>query len=104
MFTMVPVEGVSWTELRVNAKERTEVPGGGVNGTAARVRLSDALPPPPPMVFGRPLQDERVIDASKRTGKNESAWLRFMWLPTKEYPPPPTPAPPTPTPPTPPPH
>ena len=47
MFTTLPLEGVNWTELRVKAKERMEVPGGGINGTAASVKLTVAFPPPP---------------------------------------------------------
>jgi len=42
--SLPPVEGVSETELIVTAKERIDVPGGGVNGTAPNVRLSEASP------------------------------------------------------------
>jgi hypothetical protein len=34
--------------------------------------------------FFAPLQDEKVIDASNRTGRNERVFLRFMWHPTTE--------------------
>ena len=87
MFTAEPLAGVSVTPLTVTAKERMEVPGGGVNGTAARVKLTVALPLPPPVpppaVLG-PLQAARDKAASKRTGKTERALLRFMWHPTTE--------------------
>src|SRR5258708_12833525 len=42
-------------------------------------------PPPPPTVLG-PLQAARDKAASnRRTGRRESALLRFMWHPTTEY-------------------
>jgi len=86
MLTTLPVDGVSWTELRVMAKESIEVPGEGVKGTAASVTLTVALPPPPQLMWHvlEPLQDEKVIDASNRTGRNERVFLRFMRHPTTE--------------------
>jgi hypothetical protein len=81
------VVGANWTELRVKAKERTEVPGGGVKGTAARVRLTVALPPLPQLEvhgLGAPLQAVRDKATSKRTNKAENDLLRFIWHPTAE--------------------
>jgi len=61
--SLPPVEGVNETELSVTAKERTDVPGGGVKGTAAKVRISVALPLPPPQFtvqgFLTPLHEMR---------------------------------------------
>jgi len=79
MFTTLPLEGVNCTELRVKPKERVDVPGGGVNGTAASVKLTVASPPPQLVVqtvpvLG-PLQAARDKAAGKRTGRNERALL-----------------------------
>jgi hypothetical protein len=82
------VAGVSVIPLIVKAKERREVPGGGANGTAERVKLTVASPVlqltvQTITVFG-PLQAAREKTASKRTGRNERDLLRFMWHPTTE--------------------
>jgi hypothetical protein len=70
--SLPPAEGVNETELSVTAKERSDVPGGGVKGTAAKVRISVALPLPPPQFtvqgFFTPLQEMRgkiAADAMK---------------------------------------
>lgn len=87
MFTTLPLVGVNWTELRLKANERMEVPGGGTNGTAARVKLTVALPPPPPVtrLFCGPLQEARDKATRERTGRNERALLRFIWHPTMDW-------------------
>jgi hypothetical protein len=60
--SLPPAEGVNETELTATAKERIEVLGGGVNGSAAKVRFNEPLPPPPPQLvvqgFFTPLQEE----------------------------------------------
>ena len=84
MFTTLPLVGVNWTELRLKANERMEVPGGGTNGTAARVKLTVALPPPPPVtrLFCGPLQEARDKVARRRIGRTARDLLRRMWHPT----------------------
>jgi hypothetical protein len=54
--------------------------------SATRVRLTVAVPFWTQLMvhFFAPLQDEKVIDASNRTGRNERVFLRFMWHPTTE--------------------
>src|ERR1700740_1824948 len=68
MTSLPPVEGVRETEVIETAKERIDVPGGGVNGTAGSVRLSVALPlppPPPPNPFFTPLHEVSAKNAAK---------------------------------------
>lgn len=87
ILTALPVVGVNWTELRVKANERIEVPGGGVKGTAARVTLTVAVPPTLQLdvhIFCGPLQEARDKVTSKSTNKTESALKRFIWHPTPE--------------------
>jgi hypothetical protein len=60
-----------------------DVPGGGVNGTAASVKLTVALPPPQFPVQGGvagPLQAAREKEASKRM--RSRALFRFIGYPT----------------------
>jgi len=59
--SLPPAEGVNETELMSTAKERIEDIGGGVNGSAASVRVSEPSPLPQQFVvhtFFTPLQDE----------------------------------------------
>jgi hypothetical protein len=61
------------------AKERIDVPGGGVNSTAASVRWSVALPlppPPPPNPFFTPLHEVSPKNAAKAI--NNVHRLEFM--------------------------
>src|SRR5258708_14574056 len=85
MFTAVPPAGVSVIPLMVTANDRIEVPGGGVNGPAARVRLTVAVPVPQLLVqrFFEPLQAARDNAVSKRRGKSERVLMRFMWPPRR---------------------
>ena len=87
MLTGLPVVGVNWTELRVRAKESMEVPGGGVNGTAATVILTVAVPPTLQLVvhlFCGPLQEARDKVARMRMGRTNINLLRFIGHPKPE--------------------
>lgn len=74
--SLPPAEGVSETELITTAKERIEVLGGGVNGSAASVRFSEPLLPTVQLVvqtFFTPLQDE-----SERTAASTARTRHFL--------------------------
>lgn len=69
----------------VTANERMDVPAGGVNGTAARVRLSDALPVPPQFTVQgvlEPLHDVRAKTVA--SNPNTAHRLEFMHVPLTE--------------------
>jgi hypothetical protein len=80
--SLPPPEGVRESPLTVTTKERIDVPGGGVRGTAASVTLRVASPwPPPPLFppFFTPLQELRRKIAAIAT--NTAFRLEFMQIP-----------------------
>jgi len=77
--SLPPAEGVREIELMVTTKDRMEVPGGGVKGTAARVTLRVASPFWPQLVvqtFFVPLHEVRKNIAARAT----KTALRFEFM------------------------
>lgn len=83
---VVAVEEVTVTPEIRTLKLRSEGCAGRVSATKVKLRLA-GLPPQftvqMTVPFG-PLHEGRVKAASKRTGRNKRALIRFMWHPTTE--------------------
>src|SRR5882672_8688731 len=80
--SLPPAEGVNETELMSTAKERIEVLGGGVNGSAASVRFNDPLLPPVQLdvhTFFTPLQE--VSDRNAAITAKTRNFLGFIQTP-----------------------
>ncbi len=80
-----PLEGVRKIPLTVTAKESMFVPGGGVNGMAANVALTVALPFWTQLtvhcVLG-PLQEEMAKTAGSSGNRKRRALKRIIRHPT----------------------
>jgi hypothetical protein len=77
-----PLAGVREIPLIVSAKDKTEVPGGGADGTAESVKLTVASPVvqltvQPPVPAGGPLQAAKVHEVISTT--RSRVLLRFIW-------------------------
>jgi len=80
--TLPPLEGVRETELMTTAKDRMDVPGGGVKGSAASVIFSEAFPLTGPQLTVHlvltPLQEVRERERSAATATAKTDFFEFM--------------------------
>src|SRR5215831_713190 len=86
--TLPPPEGVSEIELITIAKESMDVPGGGARGSAATVRLSEALPPTGPQSvqgFLTPLQYEREREKTTASATRNTLRFEFIQVPHEGF-------------------